>query len=780
MATNDLFSNMLERITDWLGRRRVITGSRGDLSDLTIHADQRATGPFFSTTTTVALTARSSPTSSIQKQIIENMRQTGSSSRGTKAAKTEPDEKTDVLLFSKRESSPTAEVEDANEKLDFEFEELKDANHELEPTAPKRKRAHTSQATTTAPHKKQIGGKQGRLEGLMKMPVDIFTETVLTATQIALNLMPEDIISLTRANKFFRTLLMTKSSIHIWRGAMRNVPGIPACPPDLSEPHYLALIYAPDCSMCGTTSSRRMDEMLRVRLCPSCRSEHLIKLSTVMPEIIAFVPSSNKIVPSKRRRGGERYALKSDVQEVQAEWDELEKTGDTKMLEERKDTRKRELQLRSSQARALIAFLDGLENDRRSELQDLKNQHRLAVNERLLESGWDKDDLVSSYSQGREWSSLVDQAEVLTDRAWVNLQPKLIPLLEVNREDRLKREKSERKCARQTRLEAYLKTIKEEKRPIIDVTVPPLAIPGSNSASPDVQIKYMGIFPKFIDALEWDQMKGFLENDISVADMEEQVSKCLPDITRRIDEWINDIEGHLVELLRKGREADNLGRDIPDASLSVSGASSSPLENATGNEKILLRADSLFESSGGGARPPLVYDAAVLSEYTSMAYLYPFTYGYDRALDMSKLKPHTEAQKAARKILAHIGKPDATVLEMRTARQVYRCGRCHDRKNFSWEGIVNHFVLKQQYWESMQKRQSELEKGITFRNVHDPAFITDKPMIKLLTQNELLAEVHEWSNVNNDRKMCKVCSRAGISPEVQTNESGIIAHLTDV
>ncbi|KAG8754562.1 hypothetical protein FRC12_011158, partial [Ceratobasidium sp. 428] len=387
-----------------------------------------------------------------------------------------------------------------------------------------------------------------------------------------------------------------------------------------------------------------------------------------------------------------------------------------------------------------------------------------------------------SYSPSREWSSLVDQAKVLTDRAWVNLRPKLIPLLEVNREARLEREKLERKRARRTRLEAYLKTIKEERGPIVDVTVPPLAIPGSSSSSTsssDVRIKHMGIFPNLIDVLEWDQMKEFLENDTSVADMEEQVSKRLPEITRRADKWIDDTEGQLVEVLRKAHEADNLGRDIPDPSLFISGGSSSPLENATGNEKILLRADSLFELTGGGARPPVIYDAAVLGGYTSMTYLWSFTYAYDRPLDVTKLKPHAEAQKAARKILAHIGKPDATVLEMRAAGQTYRCGRCHDWDSFSWEEIVNHFVLKQQHWEGVQKLQSVLKNGITFRNVHDPAFVTDKPMIKLLTQNELAAEVHEWSNGNNTN-MCKVCSKAGINPEVQTNESDIIAHLTDV
>ncbi|KAG8752935.1 hypothetical protein FRC12_011739 [Ceratobasidium sp. 428] len=698
------------------------------------------------------------------------MRQTRSSSRRTKAAKTEPEGESDVLLSSKRESSPTAtaEAEDANEKLDSDFEDLKGENGEPEPAAPKRKRARASQATNTIPRKKQVRGKQGRLEGLMKMPIDIFTE-------IALNLMPKEIISLARANKSFRALLMTKSSIHIWHGAMRNVPGLPPCPPDMSEPRYLALVYAPNCSMCGTTSSRRMDEMLRVRLCPSCRSKHLIKLASVMPKIIAFVPSSNKIVPSKRRRGWERYVLTSDAQEVQAEWEELEKTGDPKILEEWKGTRKRGLDLRSSQARTLTAFLDSLDRGRGLELVDLKKQHRLAVNERLLESGWDKDDLVFYYPRSREWSSLVDQAKVLTDRAWVNLQPKLIPLLEVNHEDRLEKEKSERKRARRTRLEAYLKAIKEEKGPIIDVTIPPVAIPGSTSAPPDIPIKHIGIFPNIADALEWDQMKRLLEDDMPVAHMEEQVSQCLPDIVRRVDKWIDDVEGHLVELLRKGREVDNLGQDMLDASLPVPSASLGPLENTTGNEKILLRADSLFESKHGGNQPPVVYDAAVLNGYPSMVYPY-FTPGYERPLDVAKLKPHAGAQKAARKILAHVGKPDAIFLEMKAPGYMYRCGRCHD-----WIiGQVNHFALEQQTWESMQKRQSELKnKGIAFRNVHDPAFVMDKPVIKLMTEAELAAEVHESSN-SEGMKMCKVCDKAGVVPDVQAKESKIIAHLVDV
>lgn len=42
--------------------------------------------------------------------------------------------------------------------------------------APKRKRARKDQVAKPLARKKQVRGKQGRLEGLMNMPIDIFTE----------------------------------------------------------------------------------------------------------------------------------------------------------------------------------------------------------------------------------------------------------------------------------------------------------------------------------------------------------------------------------------------------------------------------------------------------------------------------------------------------------------------------------------------------------------------------------------------------------------------------
>ncbi|KAG9119697.1 hypothetical protein FRC07_005144, partial [Ceratobasidium sp. 392] len=669
-------------------------------------------------------------------------------SRRTQPTEPEPDETANVLLSATRESPPAVRAKKHNDYDFGKFLDVDNAHYTAEDTqgegdefeskgasAPKQKRARTSQAKKSAPRKKQVRGKQGRLEGLMKMPTDIFTE-------IALNLMPKDIISLARANKFLRKLLMSKSAIHIWHGAMRNVPGIPPCPPDIVVVKRL-----------------------------------VAKWMKYFESGCAPLAAPKEIVPSRRRWGYEPHASMSEVTEVQARFDEFKKSGDSAALDKWKENRKKQLKTRRTEAQALSVFLDALQEDRGSELADLKKQHRLAVHNRLLDNGWEQEDLTIHYTWRWEWHVLVDQPKVLTDRTWANLQPKLIPLLEANRESRLAREKSERKRARRNRLEEYLRGIKEERAPIVDVTISPPATPGSSSDGvlAPIQIKHEGIFPNVGDALQWDEMKGFLEDDLTVEAMEEHLASHLSEITQRADKWIGDIEDHLVGLLRKGREEDGLGPDIPNATWPLSNDSSDPLENTTPSQKVMLRADSLFERAGSCA--PFVYDALVTAGRSTYSYLFTSLPSIpETPLDIGKFKRHAEAQKAARMLLENLGKPNATFLEMKAAGQRYRCGRCHDRGGYTWEEIVNHFVLEQQTWDRVQKQRSDLDKrGITFRNVHDSAFVTDEPMINSMTKDETF----EMHNVEND-KVCKVCSKIGGLPEVRAKEDRIIAHLVDV
>lgn len=102
--------------------------------------------------------------------------------------------------------------------------------------------------------KKRVGN--GTLAELMNVPMDVLFEVSrrlypiplpLTARQIFGHLRPLDILHLARTTKEFRCLLMNRSASYIWKAARLNVPGLPDCPPDLTEPQWANLAFSQFC-----------------------------------------------------------------------------------------------------------------------------------------------------------------------------------------------------------------------------------------------------------------------------------------------------------------------------------------------------------------------------------------------------------------------------------------------------------------------------------------------------------------------------------------------------
>lgn len=128
---------------------------------------------------------------------------------------------------------------------------------------PAKKKQKTALNKTKAPGSKQPAkGKGarliGKLEGLMKMPVDVFSHvrkpcesaslTELTSmTQICQYLGPQDLLRLSQSSLRLREVLMTKDAKIMWQAALENYPTLPPCPSDLSEPQFVALMF---CSTC--------------------------------------------------------------------------------------------------------------------------------------------------------------------------------------------------------------------------------------------------------------------------------------------------------------------------------------------------------------------------------------------------------------------------------------------------------------------------------------------------------------------------------------------------
>ncbi|KAG8917340.1 hypothetical protein FRC02_003169 [Tulasnella sp. 418] len=97
-----------------------------------------------------------------------------------------------------------------------------------------------------------------RLAELMNMPFDVFSECL-------------------------RCILMSKSAKHIWRSARENqLPTLPPCPDDLSEPQYIALLFTNICQVCGANRAQRLHVTMRTRCCASCYKNHTVTLKSLV------------------------------------------------------------------------------------------------------------------------------------------------------------------------------------------------------------------------------------------------------------------------------------------------------------------------------------------------------------------------------------------------------------------------------------------------------------------------------------------------------------------
>ncbi|KAG8794942.1 hypothetical protein FRC12_019732 [Ceratobasidium sp. 428] len=301
-------------------------------------------------------------------------------------------------------------------------------------SAPQRKRTRT--AKTDA--KPAVKWSRGDLNQLLNMSPDIFLE-------IARHLTPPDLLTLARSTKFFRAMFMSRSAAPIWQRAISNVVGLPTCPASLCAPQYVSLIYSKTCSECGARAMRRMDTRLHVRLCTACRT-NLVEEMPTDDELYPMLPTSRDILPE---RAGICYCLTRDLQSLRVkisdlhhnnqpvsdEWKQFLQRDVKKRNKVRNPYQAQELQLRSAlkHAMCLDAFLDGMKGDRASEIQQLKDERKLDIEERLYDAGWTSEDMDFPTETRSQWNKLVLRPQPLTDRMWSNLYPKLVLLLEANR-----------------------------------------------------------------------------------------------------------------------------------------------------------------------------------------------------------------------------------------------------------------------------------------------------------------------------------------------------------
>ncbi|KAG8792366.1 hypothetical protein FRC12_006292 [Ceratobasidium sp. 428] len=436
-----------------------------------------------------------------------------------------------------------------------------------------RKRTRTNKDVARAPKR----GKPS-LKRILDMPPEVFNE-------IAIHLMPVDLLSLARSNKFFRNIFMSRSSHHLWRAAFSHLPGLPPCPSDLSEPQYASLLFSKTCSSCGARVLRRMDPFLHVRLCNPCRDEQIAEIWE-SDDFLQLVPRSDVI---KAAGDGFMYTLRSEYQMVR------KRANGKQSFFTWRETRAKEMDEWHERADELEMYLDRVELDRESELEDLKEKRVEDIETRLVEKGWTKRDAITSPENAAEWNKLVWQPKPMTDRIWNNLYPKLVPMLESNRAYHERVDKEQRQQSRIIRIGGLVTKSRLDLPPLVHVTLkhPPESEDASEPSTPEsnasesstsesstsesntfesdiadildlshlapdnIDVKAERPFPTMAEFLAWPMVKSIVENDTSADDAERSFNDIREEFSRAVVEWRDKIEQDLIDKWNAGQPEDH-------------------------------------------------------------------------------------------------------------------------------------------------------------------------------------------------------------------------------
>ncbi|KAL5512696.1 hypothetical protein ACEPAG_2962 [Sanghuangporus baumii] len=290
----------------------------------------------------------------------------------------------------------------------------------------------------------------GKLARVMDLSVEVFFE-------IANYLTPVDLLQLSRTSRSLREFILSKSSRAIWVTCFAAT-GIPACPPDMSEPQYANLYFEKECHACSYPRVDRLTFHLRIRLCHGVQSsvvqgkvlveQHFKEDMSQMFEIYSLLPWNNLDVYDENSfktissRIQNRYFLKYDFIEVVKAYLQTEPDS-----EERKSfVKKRHEVVRNiaESVREVASWQQQRHNDRFRADHELSRKRNEQIREKLHDLGYSYEEIDSmcdmpydrydpNYTSTR-WTHIVYQPRELSHRIWKNIQPKLEELIRSKRQ----------------------------------------------------------------------------------------------------------------------------------------------------------------------------------------------------------------------------------------------------------------------------------------------------------------------------------------------------------
>ncbi|KAG8725327.1 hypothetical protein FRC09_002209 [Ceratobasidium sp. 395] len=648
---------------------------------------------------------------------------------------------------------------------------------------------------------------------LYNLPPEVFNEIVAC-------LMPADLLSLAQTTKFFRKMLMTRTSQHLWKAAMRNVLQLPECPPQLSEPEYISLLYSNTCSNCGVKVLRTMDPYLLARLCNKCRDELVQKVDPMDP-IYQIVPRSNV---TKMRGKSAHVTFKSDFDNMFR--DPRHRSTKSRWYK----NRKAEVDQRQTYGRRLDKFLKAVELKQEEETNRLKQQRWQEIKDRIAEHGWIEADMTPSPENQAEWHQLVEQPKPITDRIWTNLYPKLTPLLQSNREHYEQVEKLKRRRQRIKKMEIMTKTMREALPPLVHATMIPPSRDENSETAPAVyrDVKLDMPFPSTAELVTWPMIKSIVDHDhLSPEDAEAGFADVREEVDTAVVEWRNTIEQDLFKIWNAGEEdgkpnsskgkakgkattrattrnvqkgkgrASTAGNSesqdsqlvLPEFTVTfaeLEGTTTTDLSNLSPNLQLLLRADTFFTADFlvHYTFPAIVPRATPLGRIVGGAE----DANDGQRWDSGKYARDHERSAIAKQLLALIGRPAATSAETDAFGENFLCGRCTWGLPGRWDTFVRHYAREQAQWKQAQEK-IRAEPGLKFvyNNTHDLGPGNPKPFAQFMTPQESAEYSLQRTILDMPMMQCIRCDEMGIEGRyfhvygtTGPVKSPMLEHLRDV
>ncbi|KAJ7665462.1 hypothetical protein DFH06DRAFT_1470714 [Mycena polygramma] len=377
--------------------------------------------------------------------------------------------------------------------------------------------------------KRPRNAKKGRLAGLLDISLDVVFE-------IFGHLQPLDVLRLSRTSKEFRTMLMHKSAISIWRSSLANVvPELPPCPPHMNEPQWISLVFDATCQVCQKIA-RKVEWRLYVRLCSKCAKSHLA-CRQVFPiaqdgldlsELIPVRPDDKK--PYKKVYFVEEFKKMTTVYGLFTDPEEKKKFVQ----------RRRELkQTLSEHSKLCLAWADSIAENRSTELSDLRNDRYDAIVAKLTALGWGHEIDNMLPSDDLRSHKAVKLPNALTERTWNTLEPEMVKYMEHMKVKRLLREHAAIVLKRKNIVTKVLRRFKAS------------------------QLPWTGVMPGAPDFCEFPKIKEIIEQPSEV-DVDEQAFEALIlDFPGMIATWREKLDEEMVKLFKKHKKSD-AGGELDD------------------------------------------------------------------------------------------------------------------------------------------------------------------------------------------------------------------------